>query len=465
MPDPPDAWFPEYPEPCPDIPSGLSDDLLVRPLTKSSVLEDIDLYFTILRFAYSGYGYFGGDESFFPARERVKAEITRMPDNVSIPVIANIVVGELGFIADLHSSFGRVRFTKDHAFCMDESIVFVRRNGEYFLDEVMWPRRVLSVSGESPSRYIKPSIDRNGRIVHRLAGLFDAGELGPDSTARLDLELSTIFGVKTVRSVALRCITRRIGLSGPSYAVNETGDYPVLRVSRCFPNGADDDSLDSFVADGARFASKPLLYLDCRGNIGGSDIYSYGFIEGLTGTKPNAYTFEADRKAPLIERLIEYMVSMDTVADEAEKETITRELIDRFVETKTYRSTWHRYVMERPRTLPHDGLIVAAADRGVASSGETMIQCLRLVQGSLILGTPTAGCCSFGNVIRYRLPRSGIEINIPVSFFMQAYGTREGEGIEPDLWMPPDEAKPRFEAMLERYGVDAILEVINGIRE
>lgn len=82
--------------------------LMERRERKDSVsydeaVADVDLYFRLLRYRLGHYGYLGGDEVFFKARDAVFDKLTAFKgNNVSTSTLASILVSELGFIDDCH---------------------------------------------------------------------------------------------------------------------------------------------------------------------------------------------------------------------------------------------------------------------------------------------------------------------------------------------------------------------------
>lgn len=92
-----------------------------------------------------------------------------------------------------------------------------------------------------------------------------------------------------------------------------------------------------------------------------------------------------------------------------------------------------------PYTRPAQVLI----DKGVASSGETMVLLAGQLPGAILFGENTAGCSAYGNVDAVGpLAHSRIRLHCGRSRFVQDWvrPTREGVGFFPDYWM--DTADP-----------------------
>lgn len=72
-------------------------------VTKRQALEDIDNLFSLLKFGYSGYGYFGGDETFYHAKDKMLKQINTMESKtISTDLLSEIIRFNLDFIQDSH---------------------------------------------------------------------------------------------------------------------------------------------------------------------------------------------------------------------------------------------------------------------------------------------------------------------------------------------------------------------------
>ena len=92
---------------------------------------------------------------------------------------------------------------------------------------------------------------------------------------------------------------------------------------------------------------------------------------------------------------------------------------------------------------PYDGKVAVLIDRGVASSGETMIQMAAQLSHATLIGENSAGCVSYGNVEAHGpLPNSRIRLHFGRSRFVLDVirANPEGTGFFPDYWL--DEPDP-----------------------
>lgn len=74
-------------------------------ITKHQAIEDIENLFSLLKFGYSAYSYFGGDEVFYLAKEKILKLLNVIESrNISKTLLSDIIKFNLDFIQDSHFS-------------------------------------------------------------------------------------------------------------------------------------------------------------------------------------------------------------------------------------------------------------------------------------------------------------------------------------------------------------------------
>ncbi len=108
---------------------------------KDKAVEDIEYLFSLLKFGYSGYEYFGGDNTFIPAKENILWSVIALnDDNICVDKFLNIIYSELSFIQDAHLSIGNYNLctytkyfsSRKFTFYKDEIGLCTKLNNELF---------------------------------------------------------------------------------------------------------------------------------------------------------------------------------------------------------------------------------------------------------------------------------------------------------------------------------------------
>lgn len=106
------------------------------------------------------------------------------------------------------------------------------------------------------------------------------------------------------------------------------------------------------------------------------------------------------------------------------------------------------------RQLPNDIPIIVLVDDMCGSSGESMLNFLRELDNVLVVGSNSSGYQICGNVMSFRLPRSGIYFSFGASFGL-SFTTEnvDFKGYEPDVWCDPAHALDAALNLILRYGL------------
>ncbi len=76
-------------------------------IDKNKAVEDVEYLFSLLKFGYSGYEFFGGDSIFIPAKENILWSVIALDgDDVCVDKFLDIIYSELNFIQDAHFDIG-----------------------------------------------------------------------------------------------------------------------------------------------------------------------------------------------------------------------------------------------------------------------------------------------------------------------------------------------------------------------
>lgn len=115
-------------------------------ISKAQAIEDIDNLFSLLKFGYSGYMYFGGDERFYQAKESILNKINLIEsEGISTRLLSTIIGLNLKFIQDSHFAvenhklceYTKYFSSKDYSFYKDFKGYYTYIDDSiYYLDKV-----------------------------------------------------------------------------------------------------------------------------------------------------------------------------------------------------------------------------------------------------------------------------------------------------------------------------------------
>lgn len=82
----------------------------VSSIDKDKAVEDTEYLFSLLKFGYSGYEFFGGDKAFIPAKDNIIWSVIAKDGNeICVYDFLDIIHSELKFIQDSHFTIGNYR--------------------------------------------------------------------------------------------------------------------------------------------------------------------------------------------------------------------------------------------------------------------------------------------------------------------------------------------------------------------
>ncbi|MEM9072257.1 MAG: S41 family peptidase [Myxococcota bacterium] len=246
------------------------------------------------------------------------------------------------------------------------------------------------------------------------------------------------------RDVALSAVSLR----SPGPRFSRENDPPWLRLRTLVMSHR--ASLDEFVASAEEVRSAPVVVLDLRGAGGGSDRFLIQWFANLVDDDLRYWD-----KARLSSEVVlqgglnfwECVRASRPPTDEAGAawidariERAQRELGDVDAPFWDLRETSPPVVAEAPS--PFRGRLLLVIDRGCQSACETAPLLAQQIPGAVIVGENTQGVMKVGEMRRYRLPRSGINLSLGHQAHEDPFGSfRESYGFAPDLWLDGEDTE------------------------
>lgn len=380
-------------------------------LSKEEALEDIDLFFRLLKSAYGGYEYFGGDKTFLAAKEEVGAHFKRDKSYTSIVLQDALEQALKPFVRDGHFSIGK------------EPLLESRQNMYYVPDLYFTDPTGLDLD------YVKPTIGPDGALTYCFAALSENGKDLPEQIG----DRQSLNWVKAQR------LTR-----GDSVAYRRSVKNGVtIMESRTLQAMEQwEDQLYQMAEDGAAYRELPCFIIDIRGNSGGADRFGDLWLRGYSGE-------EAQPKMAfgwkLSKTQLQWFGSEACKAQAGERFDMSQ--------LPSEVGIWQKRLEDEKR-IKNDNIVFVLTDERVASSAESVLYMLRTMDNVITVGGDTGGATNFGNIMELHLPNSGIKLRFGTSFsFFEGADNIEGVGILPDLWVNPADAQDAVLRLIGYYGL------------
>nr|WP_281420316.1 S41 family peptidase [Tissierella simiarum] len=404
-------------------------------------LEDIEYLFSIFKYGYAGYEYFGGDNLFYQAKNKIIYEISykfKNTNSISVDEFNEILCDNLGFIQDGHLSIGSYQLSKNYNYYSNEYYNFLKDEKGYYFIESGEREYLRQVNNKLPEEYIKKSLDEEGNIVYSLGLISDTEKFSTE--VKVELESENIVSEKYIT-------LSRYEPADVSYnKVYDTYDIENIHVIKCtgfFNNSEYDKDMEYFIKDAKSLREKDIIILDLRGNGGGEVLYISRWYNNFTQGQLNiAHKFYY---------LLTNTVSNSSQNDESEvSSNVSDENTTFFNKIKENKDTilpgWSYMRFGEYKLIENNIPIFVLLDKRTASAAELFLHSLRQLNNVVYIGTNSQGMNTTGNSLVYYLPNSNLKLFIPEIIIMHLEGEKmeEGIGFYPDLWVKPKDSMERI---------------------
>lgn len=395
-------------------------------ISREQAEADVDLFFRAVEAAYGAYYYFGA-ENFDAARAEVMAWLDGR-SAVRSSELEQKLSGTLDFVRDAHFQAGddRVReelFRYEYFYCPDQSWAQDDVGYYKYIGGEKW---YFSSFSDSRVR-MEPSLTRAGELCW-----------APVLFCRpADMTESTV----TLKNAAGETRSERLTWteSEPYSESMRVPDYNLLRengivyISERNFDLSYKELLDGFAADAAKVRDAKLIIFDIRANGGGADEFGRSWVENFCGQQPETTAAWSTRVSALRN---------------------AAGVRDGFAPEEGTSGFYYHVANLEGRQLPNDIPIIVLVDDMCGSSGESMLNFLRELDNVLVVGSNSSGYQICGNVMSFRLPRSGIYFSFGASFGL-SFTTEnvDFKGYEPDVWCDPAHALDAALNLILRYGL------------
>lgn len=375
-----------------------------KVLTLEQATEDVDYLFTVFHDTYPLYDYFGGEEAFTAAREKILADCAAAQP-LTGEVLVESMIAHLNFVEDRHFSINKqTTQPSDYPFLFRE-IAFVKTENGYRTED---GRNVERVDGwDNLDELFRRSLDKNGRIVYYPVILeeFKNLSMGGMSTRICSQQLTVHYQGGESQILTAEPFKPYWENQEGNIVIEKDAQFPVIRMKNF--TGQGERNVREFMND---LSDTTPLILDMRSNSGGYNDARSSFLNHLFG----------------------------------------RDLPCNFLKVNTI--TGEQLSKEADEFVENDRLVILLVGKMSASQAELFTDALHNLENVLIIGENTAGCAMTG-MIDFQLPNSLAKVALntmgSMHVFPQGDYFEEGRGLLPDIWVPAGEAEELAVKLIE----------------
>jgi len=394
-----------------------------QSITAAEAIEDVELFFTVLRQVYGPYIYFGGDTVFAPIFDEIIAEIATHETILPFQ-LENMIYHALNpVVNDNHFVFGNNRFGQSANFFT--SAVPFDRDERGFIHRASG-RVVAEIEGRDMYDVLRLSMDEQGNVFYS-AVIY---ELGPAGMARRNL--SIVFeGGDSMTLPLEQHRTTWPPFTPPSLEwVDGVPVVALMSMGFTMDGEFSLNYLETFLTFVEEIRHEPVVIVDLRHNWGGSNSMARLWLHNLARELvPQNFTglFRHEYNA-----MIESWEEMQGYFSADELIFLT--------EIAPLDAAHIIFYDKRNVEIVESGqLIIMLIDRLTFSAAESFTDAMFSMANTLVVGQNTYGGLIGRSNLMQTLPNSGIDFIMGSALHVFAEGLyTEGVGIAPDVWVHGD---------------------------
>jgi Peptidase family S41 len=410
------------------LPPGSSDfNTSAVFISPHDALQEIDFLFKLIKYGYGGYQFFGGDEKFQAAKNKIDQEILTETNEGKLPLARYLamITNHLNFIQDGHFRIGEVNLCKKYNYYTTDQYIFNEDNQGIYANINKKKHYLVTVNGQDPAAFIKLSLTKAGKIVYQLGMVSDSEDYS--------IDLNMVFD-NNIQETAVLERQNSYYINGAVYDHYELSGIPVIQNCSLNPTPENIGTLRKFVSEANQFNKYKVVILDLRSNSGGSDSYAAAWCRHLTSNN-----ILGDWVMGKLVTNTALKLHLNTIEANEDESTI-QEMKASLKELKSTEDTtfpgWSPLYFSKGLKVNNRNFLVVLMDSYTASAGEDFIKYLRQMNQVIFIGTNTAGLLIAGNVGACQLPYSKLPVSFGTSLSPEPdLSNRDGMGYFPDIWI------------------------------
>lgn len=442
-------------------------------ITQEEAIEDVNTMFKLLKNAYGGYTYFGGDQKIDEAKQQIINDIQSGNENLTPNDFVLLLVKDMSFLSDSHMMFNGIHVGQE-AYCYyeDSNIKFYKdRNGYYTkINGSNWYAKPEN------EKYMKITITDNGELVYGMFSICMASESDSLPKSIVLSEKSSDQDSKKEdskdREIEIDWEQSSIGKnSDKEYQYTEERNIPCqeLSVMKFATSGA-----NSFIDDAKKMAAADNSIVDIRVNSGGMPMNDYFWFYNYTGQMIDVNRSYMQRLNAINRRIVNQTTknmwnvdlnpgseleiiknSYNIMKDNNELVELAKEIAKTsYTEDNNQNECiWSNgyYNINEQKMISNDKTLFVLQGKENYSAGETFVLLSQKVNNTLRVGTNTNGCIHTAPVATVNLPKSGVVMSYSCGILVGDDQDFDTYGIEPDIYIGGQDAKEAVQKCIEYY--------------
>lgn len=401
-----------------------------KKLSYKEAKEDIDELFKVFKYGYAPYKYFGGNDTFNKAKADIIKGIEGKESIISSE-FRDLIVKNLSFINDKNVSIdGALPYKLVESFMLTKHEFYKDDKGVYKFEGGK-KCYIKSINGsEELDKYVKPSINNEGRIVYTIVDFIEGIE-GEDKIPSEGKKIQIVFKADNEEKKEDLQLDFRKYDKNDSKTIDAAVKDGVTIIKLGQTDSWDDRAYGSKLVETVNTGKdSDIIILDLRGNAGKMPVEFKVWCQELFGTVLDEYRCDGFR----INTKLTHSVSGDD------------EKYFPYVFQK-YQGVFNKFVKSNKKFF-------VLMDKYNYGEMEYLLLCLSPCNNVVLVGENTGGY-SFNAedfVSNFKLINSNMNITLPKSLNIPCYpGKPNGYGVQPDIWVEADKAEDKVMKLIKYY--------------
>ena len=413
-------------------------------LTKEEAISDVNFLFNALKYSYSGYIYFGGDEIWSNTKNKIIDYINSYEDKITSKDLEQILFDNLSFVQDGHFSINFNSTLQKSNFYYSKEFEIKEDNQEYYINYLNDKWYIKSINNDSNVKdYIKLSLNKNGELCNYIGFLSKEIYFGRIKVVLNSANEEQNIYVKLTKSNGISHLDQITG-----YDYEEISGIPIFTMRRMYNVDSNDNSVELFAESANEAKNEDVIIIDIRGNIGGNDFGINEWFKNFTGKTPNKTSTLISLTSLLNNTLIKRAFGENTTTKNTQDSISESTLSQRSNLLELANCNENKWYIEKLENkddslIKNNTKVFVLIDNHTASSGETFVRLLKNIENVIFVGTNTSGLGISDATNECILPNS--KITVIYGSNLRLYNDfTEGIGFESDIWINSNDSLDRI---------------------